>query len=224
MSLVLILILSAALLAVWWHRDRIPAGRPAVLLLALILAGLSLLRLFNFESSSRYTGTYEIAAGYMLAGLVAEAVPDGGTVLLVQYQSDLPHLQAVAKAQQSGVSRRLKGLPWQVVSVGPPFVFDPGNGFDTATGLNSRDFESWLLAVPDADAVISFLGIPSTPPTEKMPPMAALLPGPAVDLPSWPTLPLLGAAALKPGINPLAKTPKEASPADAFKSRYEWVE
>lgn len=166
----------------------------------------------------------------MLAAKVKETFPDGGTVVVIQLQGQLNHLEDVCEAQIRGIRRQLEDeVKWPLHRTGPVFEFTQ-QGIDTEQGFTYDACAKWLEGVTNPVAVISFLGLPDPnvkPTTEegqkKHPPYCALMPGQKENARWGRNIETLAVAAHKKGINPMDIPKRSASEKDVFDMRFEWV-
>ena len=163
---ILLIILFLAVIALSVAGKKTPALRIPAVILAVIAAGVAVLRLFTFgpEEGLVVDVPPEEALGYVLASRVQNDYPDGGKVIVFGPQTDEERLLKVHTARMKGIERAL-GERYQIVIRGPQVRY--GNTEDSEAwsrltlGFPLQSFQEWAAADEDAVAAISLLGMPA---------------------------------------------------------------
>lgn len=160
--LILMLLILIALVALFMKGRHRPAGRTAMILLslaAILLAGLQMRRTLRGPATT-YDPAWEEAVGHALGREVADALPDGGTVAVLQF--NLGSRIDLSGARLRGLEEALPDSRYRIVPV--TIEFPEGDGGTSLllleTGITWEMLGQALKQAPGADALVSFTGIP----------------------------------------------------------------
>lgn len=161
MNILLVLLLAAVIIA-YTQRGRNPvlarklmAGMTVVVLVLLGIRWYGGCRDEDVSHAATAGRRFQTAAGYMLGRHVADTVPGGGTILVLQIDPS----SAISRAQVGGISQGAGGA-FQVTTdaMGLPDS-DDAMMMDGAT-LSTEQLAEFIAGNPDADAVITCIGLP----------------------------------------------------------------
>jgi hypothetical protein len=224
--MIFLLMSGCAMAVLLVTRQRCPALRIPLALVAVVLAGVALLRiLFPAEKPVvRFYRSIDGAVGQVLAEKVRGDQPGAkGTVLLLQFVNAGAPVDRLVREQRRGVEAALAGSGLSIRAAGPEArPVDPGAD-DSLWG--ERELRAWLEPVTDPVAVISFIGLPEQlNGPASWPPMYVLQLDPALSLRRLVERGIVKAVARSHGgMSPLEPPEGELAPLDLFGVRYELV-
>lgn len=163
---ILLLVLAGILAVLTVKKDKVPGYK--IWALALVAAGLAVASTQWRSDELRYDASEDESLGYVLGKVVAEELPSGGQVLILDTGSQ-PGKSPRADARYQGVLDALGDAGFEPTRIDPTDLIDTSGDpimkseaiYALAEGyMNSGPFFRVLRKHPDAEAVVSFVGLP----------------------------------------------------------------
>lgn len=120
------------------------------------------------------TGNRHWAVGWRLGSLVAEHLPDGGTVAVLQTKPTSEPMRKLGESQLAGVRSALSDERYQIVVQQPDEVRSLMNS-EATSEEEKTSLKDSVMASKDAQAIVSFVQLPVSPRMkDKFPPVYLL--------------------------------------------------
>lgn len=165
MSFVLLVLLAGLIVCIALRKSQPDATRLGIPLLAgiaILVAAVNLLKPQG-NLATHIAGDFAEAQGAVVGEAVVQALPDGGRLLVIQWDSEVEPYRGIIKSHQAGFARAIRKLGFDVAEVGPDPFATPASGANedgvmslSELGIPAAMVQGWLIEHGPVDAIVSF--------------------------------------------------------------------